>query len=288
MTKVLVTGGEGFVGKSLIRQLLTKKKYSIVSLDNNLTSVKDHHFKKVKYFTGNTWDAKEILKDYKFDIIFHFGEYSRISTSFEDIEILQKSIMSGTPVILELARKWNAKLIYSASSSGLGSNNQDQNISPYSWMKSKVVELIKNYNRWYDLNYQICYFFNVYGSGQLSEGNYATVIGIFLKQFKEGKKCTVIKPGTQTRDFTHIDDVVSGLISSLNIEYNYEWFLRRNEIFNIIEVAEIFGEYEMIEERQGERFETMKFSSDTNKKLNWYPKNNLKDYINLEKQKLTK
>jgi len=288
MTKVLVTGGEGFVGKNLIRQLLKENKFTIVSLDNNLTSAKDHSFKKVKYLTGNTWDAKEILKDYKFDVIFHFGEYSRISTSFEDIEILQKSIMLGTPVILELAKKWNAKLIYSASSSGLGNENQDQNISPYSWMKSKMVELIKNYSRWYGLKYQICYFFNVYGSGQLNKGKYATVIGIFLKQFEEGKKCTVVKPGTQTRDFTHIDDIVSGLISSLGVEYNYEWFLRRNEIFSIIEVAEIFGEYEMIEERKGERIETVNFSSDTNKKLNWYPKNNLKDYINLEKQKLTK
>lgn len=284
MKNVLVTGGAGFVGSNLIKQLIkTNPELNITSLDNYFTGNHKNHVAGVEYYRGNTWEADSIFESREFDTVFHFGEYSRIVQSFRDIDFVHRSILSGTPVILELCRKWNAKLIYSASSSKFGNEGKDENLSPYSWMKSKMVELIKNYGEWYDLQYEICYFFNVYGPGQITEGDYATVIGIFERQYKEGKKCTVVTPGTQTRDFTHIGDIVSGLIKASQRMDNKEWHLRSGVNVSIIDVAEMFGEWELIPERRGERFTSEEFPSDTEMKLNWKPEYNLQDWINSRK-----
>jgi len=282
--KVLVTGGAGFVGHNLIKQLrLENPTYQITSLDNYFTGKKENHQDGVTYHEGNTWEADRIFKNETFDIVYHFGEYSRIVQSFNDINIVQKSILAGTPVILELCRKWNAKLIYSASSSKFGNGGKDENLSPYSWMKSKMVELIKNYGDWYNLQYEICYFFNVYGPGQITTGDYATVVGIFERQYLEGKKCTVVSPGTQMRDFTHVKDIVSGLIKASQKNDNSEWHLRSGINVTIIDVANMFGEWELIPERRGERFTSEEFPSDTEVKLNWKPQYNLEDWINSRK-----
>lgn len=247
--------------------------------------MESNHQHGVTYYRGNTWDAAKILEDRSFDIVYHFGEYSRIVQSFDDIDLVQKSILTGTPIILGLCKKWGAKLIYSASSSKFGNDGKDENLSPYAWMKSKMVELIKNYGDWYSLEYEICYFFNVYGPGQITTGDYATVIGIFERQQLEGKKCTVVFPGTQTQDFTHVNDIVSGLIKASYINQNGEWHLRSGVNITIAEVAEMFGEWELIPKRRGERETSMEFTNDTEVKLNWKPQYNLKDYINSQKIK---
>lgn len=283
---VLVTGGAGFVGHNLIKQLKVQHPdWEISSLDNYFTGKKENHQDNVAYYTGNTWDADKIFNEKTFDIVYHFGEYSRIVQSFNDIDFVHRSILSGTPVILELCRKWGAKLIYSASSSKFGNGGKDENLSPYSWMKAKMVELIKNYGEWYNLQYEICYFFNVYGPGQITHGDYATVIGIFERQYLEGKKCTVVSPGTQTRDFTHINDIVSGLIKASHKNDNTEWHLRSGINVSIIDVAEMFGEWELVPERRGERFTSEEFPSDTEVKLNWKPQYKLEDWINSRKIK---
>ena len=175
--------------------------------------------------------------------------------------------------------KCSAKIIYSASSSKFGNNGEDENLSPYAWMKSKMVELLKNYKNWYGLNFEICYFFNVYGPRQIYDGNYATVVAIFEKQFKEKRKLTVVKPGTQSRDFTHVFDIVSGVISTIDKNMNYEWHLRSDKNISIIELAEKFGEWDFIDERRGERFTSEVFISDTNLKLNWNPKESLTEWV---------
>lgn len=286
MKNVLVTGGAGFVGSNLIKKLIEQNpEINITSLDNYFTGKPENHVAGVEYYRGNTWEADSIFENREFDTVFHFGEYSRIVQSFRDIDFVHRSILSGTPIILELCRKWGAKLIYSASSSKFGNEGKDENLSPYSWMKSKMVELIKNYGEWYDLQYEICYFFNVYGPGQITTGDYATVIGIFERQYKEGKKCTVVTPGTQTRDFTHIGDIVSGLIKASQRMDNKEWHLRSGVNVSIIDVAEMFGEWELIPERRGERFTSEEFPSDTEVKLNWKPEYNLQDWINSRKNK---
>ena len=278
---ILVTGGAGFVGSNLIKRL--RKDYPearIVSLDNYFTGSRDNHIPGVKYIYGDTMNSHRIFDNDKFDIVFHFAEYSRIAQSFDDIQLATDSILGGTPRILELCREWNAKLIYSASSSKFGNDGEDENLSPYAWMKAKMVELIKNYNTWFDLDYQINYFFNVYGEGQITKGDYATVVGIFERQYLAGEKCTVVKPGTQTRDFTHIDDIIEGVIKSAQYKKGSgEWFLRSGTSRTIIEVAELFGEWEFIPERLGERGASAHIDHETNKELGIQPKDRLVEWI---------
>lgn len=281
MKNILVTGGAGFVGSNLIKFIkIQYPNVKITSLDNYFTGKIENQIDGVEYYTGNTWDIESIFPDKVFDTVFHFGEYSRIVKSFDDIYYVQKSILSGTPKILEMCRKWNAKLIYSASSSKFGNNGKDENLSPYSWCKSKMVELIKNYKDWFGLEYEICYFFNVYGPGQIMEGDYATVIGIFEKQYKAGKPLTVVEPGTQSRDFTYIDDVIRGIIKSLGKNLNGEWHLRSGKNIKIIDIANMFAsEIKIIPERRGERFTSLEFESDTEEKLDWKPIHKLEDWI---------
>lgn len=281
MKDILVTGGAGFVGSNLIKRL--KNGYPearIVSLDNYFTGTQDNHVPGVEYYHGNTADARKIFANDKFDTVFHFGEYSRIVASFDDIKIVNDSILTGTPVILELCREWGAKLIYSASSSKFGNDGADENLSPYSWMKSKMVELIKNYGEWFDLQYEICYFFNVYGPNQIMSGDYATVVGIFERQLKAGQKLTVVSPGTQSRDFTHVDDVTRALVLTTQQNANHEWHLRSGINVTMIELADMFDvEYSFIPERRGERFTSEDFPSDTNERLGWYPQESLQEWI---------
>ncbi len=279
MNKILVTGGAGFIGSNLIEELLKDKTNVITSLDCYFTGRIENHIEGVEYVNGFTWDIDKLFYDQKFDIIFHFGEYSRIVHSFDDIDFVSESILRGTPKVFEFAKKCNSKIIYSASSSKFGNEGRDQDLSPYSWMKSKMVELLKNYNKWFGLQFEICYFFNVYGPKQIYEGNYATVVAIFEKQLKENKKLTVVKPGTQSRDFTHVHDIINGVILTINKNLNHEWHLRSGKNIKIIELAEMFGEWEFIEERRGERFTSETFMSDTCELLDWQPKLNLSDWV---------
>lgn len=284
MINVLVTGGAGFIGSNLIESLLKEKMYFITSLDCYFSGDKENHLPGVEYVEGFTWDIDSIFKDRVFDLIFHFGEYSRIVNSFDDIDFVADSILRGTPKVFDFARKNSIKIIYSASSSKFGNKGLDENLSPYSWMKSKMVELLKNYGKWFNLKFEICYFFNVYGPRQIYVGNYATVVAIFEKQFKEGKKLTVVTPGTQTRDFTHVDDIVSGVKLTLNRGMNHEWHFRSGINVSIIDLASMFGDWEFIDERMGERFTSEEFYSDTNELLNWTPYKKLNDWISLVKQ----
>ncbi len=285
MNNVLVTGGAGFVGSNLIKKL--KQLYpnvKITSLDNYFTGKQENHTEGVRYVVGSTWEIDELLGDETFDTVFHFGEYSRIVKSFDDIKYVEKTILYGTPKVLEMCRKWQAKLIYSASSSKFGNGGKDENLSPYSWMKSKMIELIKNYSEWYGLKYEICYFFNVYGPGQITTGDYATVIGIFERQLRNGEALTVVTPGTQSRDFTHVSDVVNGVVKAATKGLQGEWHLRSGINVTIIDVAEMFGaEWKLIPERRGERFTSEEFPSDTQEKLEWKPEMNLIDWINSRK-----
>ena len=239
MKKILVTGGAGFVGSNLLEELSRDKNNCLTSLDSYFTGKEENHVDGVNYIKGFTWDIDQIFENQKFDIIYHFGEYSRISTSFNDINILNDSILKGTPKVFEYARKNKSKVIYSASSSKFGNQGKDENLSPYAWMKSKMVELLINYRNWFNLEYEICYFFNVYGPKQISTGNYATVVGIFMDQYKNNQKITVVRPGSQTRDFTHIQDIVSGLVKATSINLNHEWFFRSGKSISIIELADL-------------------------------------------------
>ena len=280
-SNILVTGGAGFVGSNLIKSL--KKKYpeaKIVSVDNYFTGKRENHIEGVEYIDQSVAEFLKSDSDFVPNYVFHFGEYSRIVKSFEDIEYLMETNLTSTSTLLERCRQWNAKLIYSASSSKFGNGGEDENLSPYAWVKAKMVELIKNYRRWYGLSYEIVYFFNVYGEGQIEEGDYATVIGIFEKQYREGKALTVVHPGTQSRDFTHIDDIVEGTLLAATKNLNHEWHLRTGINTKIIDLALMFDSpYKLVPARRGERFDAQYFESDTESLLGWKPKMKLIDYI---------
>lgn len=286
MNKVIVTGGAGFIGSNLIKHLIQKyPDIKILSLDNYWTGKKENHVDSpnVKYKRFKTSDINKSMEiqDFGADVLFHFGEYSRIVKSFDDSDYVMHTNLNGTSQVLEFCKKHKVKLIYSASSSKFGNDGKDENLSPYSWAKAKMVELIKNYHEWFGLEYEICYFFNVYGPGQIMTGDYATVIGIFERQLKEGKKLTVVSPGTQSRDFTHVDDVVRGVELTIHKNLNKEWHLRSGKNINIIDVAKMFSDdhWELIPERKGERFTSEEFPSDTEEKLGWKPEMRLEDWI---------
>ena len=276
--KILVTGGAGYVGSNLIKHLKKHTNATITSLDNYFTGQEDNHIKGVNYISSSTWKIDKLDKQ---DVVYHFGEYSRVVPSFKDVEYLMTTNLWGTSRVIEQCKKWKAKLIYSASSSKFGGN---ESLSPYSWVKAKMVELIKNYYNWYGLNYEICYFYNVYGKNHISEGDYATVIGIFEKQYKENKPLTVVGDGKQSRQFTHIDDIVNALNLIRKRNDNKEWYLSSDRSYKIIDVAKMFTDkIEMIPTRKGERFNAVSIENNTKKVLNWKINNNLEDYINEQK-----
>ena len=210
-----------------------------------------------------------------------------IKSSFNQLNFLSKSNLYGTSMVLDYARLNNIKLIYSASSSKFGNDGKDENLAPYSWMKAKMVELIKNYREWFDFEYEICYFFNVYGPKQIYEGEYATVVAIFERQFLNNEICTVVEPGTQVRDFTHVNDIVRGLLAAKDVSKNEEWLLRAGKNISIIELAQLFGKWDFIPERRGERLAapTDIIKGDTLKDLNWFPKESLENWIKIVKSK---
>jgi len=276
--KILVTGGAGYIGSNLIKHLKKTTDAEITSLDNYFTGSKQNHIKGVKYIKGNTSDISNLNKQ---DVVYHFGEYSRVVPSFKDVEYLMKTNLLGTSKVIEQCKKWNAKLIYSASSSKFGGN---ENLSPYSWVKAKMVELIKNYNEWYGLNFEICYFYNVYGENHIKKGTYATVIGIFETQYKNKETLTVVSDGNQTRQFTHVNDIVNALGLILKQNKNNEWHLSSDIEYKIIDVAKMFTDnIKIIPARNGERYKAVSIENNTKEILGWEIKHKLEDYINERK-----
>ena len=278
--KILVTGGAGFIGSNLIRKLAENEKNEVYCLDNYFTGQVNKQDKKVQYFSGSTNNIEDLIH-FKPDVIYHLGEYSRISTSFEDIDKIWRFNIDGTFEVLQFCLKHNIKLVYAGSSSIFGNNGEDQHLTPYSWAKCKIVELIKNYGKWYGLDYAIAYFYNIYGPGQISDGKYATVIGIFNEQFKSGKPLTIVKPGTQKRFFTHVEDAVTGLIK-IGESGNGDGYCLcdENSLYSIEEVAKMFSETVVyLEEQKGNRKEPVVQNNRCKTELNWKAENKLADYI---------
>lgn len=280
MKKILITGGNGFVGRNLIKELQKNHpKVKIVVVDNYSTSEVKDRIKGVKFYKLHTKNIQR-LGQQNFDTVFHFGEYSRIATSFEDIETIIESNVYGTAKVIEYCRKYGCKLIYSASSSKFGNTGDDEHLSPYAWSKAKNVELIKNYNKWYDLQYEICYFYNVYGPGQISSGRFATVIGIWEEQYKSGAPISVVSPGTQKRCFTHISDVINGLLKSVSMNLNHEWYLKHRRSFTLNDIALTFkDDIEFLPSVRGDRKTAPNIYNDTEDKLMWIAYYDIIQYI---------
>ena len=257
----------------------------IISIDNYSTGIKKNHIKnkRVNYIKGDTRDIYRLINVYKkkIAIIFHFGEFSRIYQSFKNYKTCIKSNIISSFHVINFAKENKIKLIYSATSSNLGNNGADENLSPYAWSKAKNVELIKNYNKWFGLKYELLHFYNVYGPGQIKNTKMAAVIGIFETQYKNKKPLTIVKPGTQRRDFTHIDDIVEGCYLAWLKGKNKEYMLCTNKTFSLIEIANMFkAKYKFLPARSGERFKSFNNNKNAKKILNFKAKIKIKDYIN--------
>jgi UDP-glucose 4-epimerase len=188
--------------------------------------------------------------------------------------------MLGTFSVVKFCSDNKIKLIYSASSSKFGNKGKDENLSPYSWTKSKNIELIENYNKWFDLRYEILYFYNVYGPGQIKKSKMAAVIAIFEEQYKNKKSLTVVKPGTQKRDFTHINDIVNGCFLAFKKGKNDHYFLSSKKSYKILDIAKMFKtKIKMVPERKGERLGSFYKKSNTERHLNFKTTINIEDYI---------
>lgn len=275
----LITGGAGFIGSHLCERLYQLGNYKVYSLDNYFTGSKDNHIEGVTYIQGTTSEIDSVI-DFTPDYIYHLGEYSRVEQSFEDVEQVWKFNKEGIFTVLQFCRKTGAKLIYAGSSTKFGDGGLGRSQSPYAWTKASNTELVMNYGNWFNLSYAIVYFYNVYGPREISTGKYATLIALFKEKVNKGEPLTVVAPGTQKRNFTHIDDIIDGLVLVGEQGYGDEYGIGSPEAYSIIEIAKLFkGHIEMLPERAGNRMNAEVITSKT-EALGWRPKKSLIDYIN--------
>ncbi len=282
---IIVTGGCGFVGKNLIEFLIQKTNFKIISLDDYSSGFKSNHLKnmRVRYIKGHTKDISRVLRKYKSKIesIFHFGEFSRIYQSFLQMNKCIQSNTIGSNAVFDFCLKNKIKLIYSATSASLGNGGKDKDLSPYAFTKSKNLELLRNLKKWFNFKYEVIFFYNVYGPNQIKKGSMATVIGIFEDHYIKNKPLPVVRPGTQSRRFTHINDTIKVCYKAWKNNKCRFYSISNKESYTIREVAKLFkSKIKFIPSRKGERYASaLSNLSLSNKIYRNYGKIRLKDYI---------
>ena len=282
--KVLVTGGAGFVGTNLIKLILEKTKYKVVSIDNYTSGKKINHISnpRVKYLKGSTSNISKLIKNPKqIKTIFHFGEFARIYQSFLKMNECIDSNSIGSNAVFNFCLKNNIKLVYSATSASLGNKGKDKNLSPYAFTKAKNLELLENLKKWFNYKYEVIYFYNVYGPNQICKGQMSTVIGIFEDHYKRGKPLPVVRPGTQSRRFTHIDDTIKICYLAWKKNLCRHYSIANKKTFSVLEVAKMFkSNIKLLPKRPGERFASALINKNlSNKIYKYFGKINLKNYI---------
>jgi len=275
--KILVTGGAGFIGSHLCEKLADDGN-EVISLDNYSTGSEKNHIDEVVYIKGETTNIDKLIT-FSPDIIYHLGEYSRVEQSFDDIEKVWSSNKDGIFAVLQFCRKTKAKLIYAGSSTKFGDGGLGRSQSPYAWTKSSNTELVENYGNWFGIKYAITYFYNVYGGREISTGKYATLIALFKEKYKNRKPLTVVSPGTQLRNFTHIEDIISGLVLVGKKGLGDNYGIGCSQSFSILDIAKMFGsEIEFLPERKGNRM-SASVVCDKTKSLGWEESYSIENYI---------
>tara|TARA_B100000902_G_C27261351_1_gene890947 strand:- start:94 stop:993 length:900 start_codon:yes stop_codon:yes gene_type:complete len=284
--KIIVTGGCGFVGSNLIDYLIKNTNFEIISIDDYSSGNKKNQIKnkRLKYINSHTKNISQVLDKYKKKInsIFHFGEFSRIYQSFIYMNKCIQSNTIGTNAVFDFCLKNRIKLIYSATSASLGNRGKDKNLSPYAFTKSKNLELLENLKKWFNFKYEVIFFYNVYGSKQICKGKMATVIGIFEDKYKKKLPLPVVKPGKQSRRFTHIDDTIAVCYKAWKKNKCRYYSISNKKSYTIEQVAKLFkSKIKYLPPRKGERYAsalaTMSFA---NKVHRSFGKIRLKDYVN--------
>ena len=281
---IIVTGGAGFVGSNLIELLLKKTNLKIISLDNYSSGTKKNHIKnkRVLYLNGDTKNIDKIFKQKKnIHSVFHFGEFARIYQSFLRMNECLESNTIGTNAIFNFCLKNKIKLIYSATSASMGNNGMDKNLSPYAFTKSKNLEMLENLKKWFNFKYEVVYFYNVYGPKQISTGSMATVIGIFEEQYKNNKPLTVVKPGTQSRRFTHVKDTVDICYYAWKKDKCRHYSISNKKSYTIMQVAKMFkSKIKYLKSRPGERYASALTNMNLSVKVyKFFGKVQLKNYL---------
>ena len=277
--KILITGGAGFVGSHLAQRFY-RNGNKVFVLDNYFTGKKSNHVRGVSYHKGETKDIYRLFHKAKpFDYIYHLGEYSRVEQSYEDIHLVMKYNMYPFFEVLRLANAHQSKLIYSGSSTKF-SHNLDVVESPYSFTKRINTELLVKYANWFKIKYAITYFYNVYGPNEISNGKYATVIAKFLSFKKHGAKfLPITKPGNQRRRFTHVDDIINGLLLVGKKGVGDDYGIGADKSYNMIDIANLLNmKIKFQPSKKGNRLNATLRTKKT-KDLGWKPHKNLKDYL---------
>ena len=281
---ILITGGAGFVGTNLIKLILKKTNNKILSIDNYSSGTKKNHIKnsRVKYIKGNTVDIEKLIKrPSEIKSVFHFGEFARIYQSFLKMNECIKSNSIGSNSVFNFCFKNNLKLIYSATSASLGNRGKDKNLSPYAFTKAKNLEILENLKKWFNFKYEVIYFYNVYGPHQICKGKMSTVIGIFEDHYKRKKALPVVRPGTQSRRFTHIDDTINICYLAWKKNLCRHYSISNKKSYSILEVAKLFSsKIKYLPKRAGERYASALTSKNlSNKIYKYFGKTSLKKYI---------
>jgi UDP-glucose 4-epimerase len=282
---LVVTGGAGFVGTNLIKKLIDLKDYEIISIDNYSSGTTNNHIKnsRIKYIKNDTKNIEKIFRKYKKKIhtIFHFAEFSRIYQSFLKYNQCLDSNIIGSNEVFKFCLKNKIKLIYSATSASLGNNGDDKNLSPYAFTKAKNLEMLENLKKWFGFKYEVVYFYNVYGPHQITKGDMATVIGIFEEKYSKNMPLTIVRPGNQSRRFTHIDDTIKVCLKAWKKNKCAHYSISNKKSYSIIQVAKMFKtKMKFLPARAGERYASALTSMNlSNKVIRLYGNIKLKDYI---------
>ncbi len=273
---ILITGGCGFIGSHLTERLCSD---NVVTVLDNCHSSNNERFDGVEYVFASTELIGEIFHGRKFDLIYHLGEYARVEQSILEFDKVVDLNFRPLPNVLKFVKSSGAKLIYSGSSTRFYDHASGENLSPYTFSKSVNAKFVKNFATWYGIDWAICYFYNVYGGREISTGNYSTVVARFLEAYKKNECVNITAPGTQERNFTHVDDTIDALLVIGSSGSGDDYCIAHPRSVSIVELADSLKlKYSYAQPHPSNRM-SGPIPSRKLQELNWKPKIDIFDYL---------